>query len=209
MSTLLHIDSSPRAAFSVTRTLTAEYVAEWRKKNPDGKVISRDLAEDHPTAINLAWVGAIFTPESDLSGEQRRVLELSEALITELKNADQYVFGVPMINFSVPAAFKLYIDQVVRAGKTFSYTSEGPKGLLQGKKALVFVAAGGSYEKDSPAAAMNFVEPYLRTIFGFVGITDLTFVAAENMSKVMSGKVDLEQHLAPVRERLKELVVAG
>lgn len=209
MSTLLQIDSSPRGALSVTRTLTSEYVEHWRQQNPGWKVITRDLAADLPSVIDLAWVGASFTPEPNRTDEQRGVLQLSDSLIAELNAADQYVFGVPMINFSIPAAFKLYIDQITRAGKTFAYGSDGPKGLLQGKKALIVVAAGGSYVKDSPAAALNFVEPYLRAIFGFIGVSDLNFVIAENMSKVMSGQVELDTHLAPVRERVKELVTVS
>jgi FMN-dependent NADH-azoreductase len=97
----------------------------------------------------------------------------------------------------------------VRAGKTFSYGADGPKGLLQGKKVLIFVAAGGSYSKGSPAAALDFVEPYLRAVLGFVGLTDLTFVNAENISKVMRGQVQLDEHLAPVREKVRDLVAVS
>ncbi len=208
MSTLLHIDSSPRGPLSITRSLTAEYVAQWRQRNPDGRVLYRDVASEAPLAVDLPWVGAIFTQESELTQEQREILHLSDSLIAELQAADQYVFGVPMINFSVPATFKLYIDQVVRRGKTFAYTAEGMKGLLQGKKATIFTASGSVYSAESPMASMNFVEPYLRTILGFIGVTDLTFVAAENISKVMSGKIGLEEHLAPVRERVRELAAA-
>lgn len=205
MPTLLHIDSSPRGAMSITRRLTAEYVEKWSQRNPEGRVIYRDVAADLPAAVDLPWVGAIFTPEAELTPEQRGVLQLSDILIAELQAADEYVLGVPMINFSVPAAFKLYIDQVVRRGKTFAYTAEGPKGLLQGKKATILVASGGAYSNGSPMAAMNFVEPYLRAVLGFIGVMNLTFVMTENISKVMSGQVDLEQHLIPVRERIREL----
>jgi FMN-dependent NADH-azoreductase len=207
MPTLLHIDSSPRGPLSVSRKLTAEFVGHWREQNPDGKVIYRDVAADLPPAIDLNWVGAVFTPEPQRSPEQQSILSTSDSLVAELQSADHYVFGVPMVNFSVPAAFKLYIDQVFRAGKTFAYSPEGPKGLLTGKKATVIVATGAAYSAGSPFESLDFVVPYLKGALGFIGVTDVQFLTAENMSKVASGKADLEEILAPLRVKMRELAV--
>jgi FMN-dependent NADH-azoreductase len=107
-----------------------------------------------------------------------------------------------MHNFSVPSTLKLWIDQVMRAGKTFAYTATGVEGLLKSKKATLLVASGGVYEQGSAREAFNFVTPYLRTVFGFMGITDLHFIAAGGTKELMTGKVDLQTFLAPALEKV-------
>jgi FMN-dependent NADH-azoreductase len=131
------------------------------------------------------------------------VLSVSEALIAELQRADEYVLGVPMHNFSIPSTLKLWIDQVVRAGKTFAYTSSGPAGLLTSKKATLLIASGGTYDPGTALASLNFVTPYLRAVFGFIGITDVTIIAAEGTAQFMSGKVDPQSFLAPFLEKVQ------
>jgi FMN-dependent NADH-azoreductase len=209
MPTLLHIDSSPRGDYSASRKLTAEFVASWRKENPGGQVIRRDLYATGLPPVTMEWIAAAYTPEDQRSPEQRAALKLSDELIAELQRADQYVLGVPMFNFSIPAVLKLYIDQIARVGKTFSYSSAGVKGLLEGKKAYMLAAYGGAYGDGSPAAAMNFVEPYLQRLFGFLGVRDLNFVAVENTSKVATGQVTLDNHLAPTLEVVRDAVAAA
>jgi FMN-dependent NADH-azoreductase len=107
-----------------------------------------------------------------------------------------------MHNFSISSALKLWIDQVVRAGKTFSYASGAPAGLLNGKKATFLLASGGVYEPGTPLAALNFAEPYLRGIFSFIGVADTTFIYAGGTSKAMRG-VDRETILGPARESIR------
>jgi FMN-dependent NADH-azoreductase len=134
-------------------------------------------------------------------------LALSEELIGELERADEYVFGVAMHNFAIPSVLKLWIDQVVRSGRTFSYGEQGPKGLLHGKKATVVVASGGVYESETPAAAMNHIDSYLKTILGFVGVTDAKFITASGSAKLMMGTVDRETFLKPALEQVRAAAV--
>jgi len=207
MSTLLHVDSSPLGAASITRRLTAEYVNSWTKAHPGGEVIRRDLAQMMIPALNGEWVQAIHTGPEAQTDSQRELLQLSDTLIGELESADEWVFGVPMHNFTVAASFRLWLDQVLRAGKTFTYASGTPAGLLKNKKAHFFTASGGVYSVGSPTAAMDFVEPYLRAVFGFIGITDVTFQNAGGAAAVAMGKVDrqlfLEPHLQVIRNEFQ------
>jgi len=197
MSTLLKLDSSPMGEHSISRKLTAQFAEAWLRAHPTGMLISRDLTTMDLPAVDSAWVGAAFTPEEARTPEQKKVLLVSEALIADLQQADEYVFGVPMHNFSVPSTLKLWIDQVVRAGKTFAYTSFGPTGLLKGKKATLLIASGGVYEHGTARASWNFVTPYLLAVFAFIGITDVSIIAAEGTAQLMSGRVDRESFLAP------------
>jgi FMN-dependent NADH-azoreductase len=205
MSTLLHIDSSPLET-SVSRELTREFVATWKAAHPDGKVIYRDLAKSAPAPLNAAWIFASFTPEASRTPEQKEALAPSDALIAELNEADEYVIGVAMHNFSIPSTLKLWIDQISRSGETFAYGAFGPEGLLKDKKATVLTATGGVYDLDTPAAAFNFVEPYLKSILGFLGVTDTTFVTAGGTAKLMTGDVDRAEFLQPTIERVRSLV---
>jgi FMN-dependent NADH-azoreductase len=202
MPTLLKIDSSPMGERSISRKLTAEFAKTWINAHPDGTVVSRDLTLMDIPVIDGGWVGAAYTPEDARTPDQRQTLSVSDLLIADLQNADEYVVGVPMHNFSIPSTLKLWIDQVVRAGRTFSYGSSGAKGLLTGKKATLLMASGGVYEHGSALAALNFVTPYLRTVFGFMGVTDVHFIAAEGTSKLMAGNVDPQAFLAPSLEKV-------
>jgi FMN-dependent NADH-azoreductase len=206
MSTLLHLDSSPLAS-SVSRELTREFVNTWKTSHPTGQVINRDLAANPPKPVDQAWIHSIFTPDEARQPEQRALLAYSEEAVAELERADEYVIGVAMHNFSIPSVLKLWIDQVVRKGRTFDYGADGAKGLLSGKKATVLVATGGVYEAGSPWAAFNFIDPYLRTILGFIGITDVRFVNAGGTSQLMSGTVDRSQFLQPHLEQVRSIAV--
>ena len=176
MATLLQIDSSPLAG-SVSRELTREFVTNWKIAHPSGQVIVRDLAANPPKPVDQSWIHAAHTPAESLQPEQKALLAYSEEGIAELQRADEYVIGVAMHNFSIPSVVKLWIDQVVHGVRTFTYGGpEDPKGLLTGKKATILAATGGVYQAGTPMAAFNFVEPYLNTILGFIGVTDVTFV---------------------------------
>ena len=204
MPTLLHLDSSPLET-SFSRELGREFVKTWKAAHAGGAVVYRDLAASPPKPIDTTWVYGIFTPESSRSEEQTAALALSEELIHELEQADEYVIGVAMHNFSIPAVLKLCIDQIVRGGRTFSYGEGGPKGLLLGKKATVLVASGGVYEQGTPAAAFDFIEPYLKAILGFLGVTDMTFITAGGTRAVLMGGADRGTFLGPVLERVREV----
>ncbi len=203
MPTLLHLDSSPLES-SISRELTREFVKTWKTAHPDGFVIDRDLAAHPPTPLNAAWIGGIFTPEASRTAEQKAALALSDELIAELEKADEYVLGVAMHNFSIPSVLKLWIDQIVRSERTFAHGADGgAMGLLHGKKATIVIASGGVYELGTPAGAMNFVEPYLKTVLGFLGVTDVKFVTAGGAKQVMLGTVDRATFLQPALEQVR------
>lgn len=170
--TILHIDSSARDTGSVTRDLSARIVARL-----DGTVIRRDLAEALPL-IDAAWVTANTTPPADRSEDQQATLALSDRLIEELRAADTIVIGLPVYNFGMPAALKAWVDLVCRAGVTFRYSAEGPVGLLEGKRAIVVAASGGT----PVGSEMDFATTHLRHVLGFIGIKDVTMVAADRMA---------------------------
>jgi len=197
MSTLLHLDASPLGSASITRHLTAEFVAHWKEANPRGEVIARDLTTSGLTAIDGDWIVAMSTPTADRTADQRDRLALSDTLITELRMADEYVIGAPMHNFTIAANLKLWIDQVVRVGETFAYTEAGRVGTLTDKKATFMVASGGVYGPGTAAESFNFVEPYLRTIFGFIGVTETTFHVAGGAAQLRTGAIDRETFLRP------------
>jgi FMN-dependent NADH-azoreductase len=209
MPTLLVVNSSPFSETSISRGLTSEYVENWKKANPAGKVITRDLAASSLKTIDAAWVGAAYTPKDARSAEQKGALALSDTLLAELRAADEYVFGVPMHNFSVPAVLKLWIDQIARVGETFSYGEGGPKGLLVGKKATFLIASGGVYDAGTVMASFNHVEPYLRNVFAFLGVTDTTFLSAGGASALMQGQTDRATFLQPHFETIRSQFVTA
>jgi FMN-dependent NADH-azoreductase len=204
MPTLLQIDSSPLES-SISRELTATYVEAWKAANHTGTVTSRNLSAEPAKPIDQAWIGAAYTPEENQTPEQKALLANSEQLIAELQAADEIVIGAAMHNFGVPSVLKLWIDQVARRGKTFAYGANGPEGLLKGKKATILISTGGVYVDGSPAAAMNFVEPYLRAVLGFLGIIDVTVVTASGAAQVMTGAVERGVFIQPLVEKVKSL----
>lgn len=188
--TVLHIDSSVRTEGSVSRDLSAQIVSRLGGT----EVIRRDLATPLPL-LDSAWVGANFTPADQRSAEQKQLLSLSDTLVAELKQADTIVIGTPIYNFSVPSTLKAWIDLVARAGVTFRYTESGPIGLLEGKRAIIAVASGGT----QAGSDIDFATTYLRHVLGFIGITEVAIVAADAMS------VDAEGALAKAQTQIQAL----
>jgi FMN-dependent NADH-azoreductase len=181
MKTILHLDASANLKGSVSRRLTSGFVSDWIAAHPDHKVIYRDLNVVPVPAMTSDQLEAMYAPAgTELSEKKRRILADSNALVDEFLSADMYVFGVPMYNFSVPGAFKSYMDQVIRVGKT---TMPGPKGLegaVHGRKMLVISTRAGDYSKGGPREDWDFHEPYLRKVFGWIGIKDFTYVPVMN-----------------------------
>src|ERR1700733_5088886 len=196
MPKLLHIDSSPLYGRSVSRQLTDAFVTQWKSTHPNGTVVDRDLSATAIPPVNAEWVGAAYTTEEARTPHQKQLLSLSDSLLAELDQADEYVFGVPMHNFGVPSVLKLWIDQISRVGKTFSYADGVPKGLLVGKKATFIIATGGIYDAQTQMASFNFVEPYLRSVFSFLGVTDATFLTTGGTAALNYGQ-DRDAFLAP------------
>src|SRR6266404_5667644 len=178
---LLQIDSSTRTS-SITRKLTGRFAEQWKKNNPDGEVVKRDLSTTILPPITDDW-NATHLDASQLTPEQKKYLSMSDELIQELEGADTVVIGAPMYNLTIPSSLKAWIDQVVRIGKTVGYGPNGPRGLLGNKKVVVISSRGGAYEKGTPTESFDFQEPYLRHVLGFVGLTDVTFIHAENQAR--------------------------
>ena len=183
MPTLLHLDSSPRVA-SVSSKLAAAFVRRWQRRNPTGTVIHHNTTLERIPYIDEAHIAAACTPAEKLTPDEKEKLAYSDKLVDELLAADVVVLGVPMWGLGIPASLKAWIDMVVRAGRTFALTEDGVRPLIPGgKKVYVISARGGSYPAGTPAKALDQQEPYLRTILGVLGLTDLEFIYAENQGR--------------------------
>ena len=175
---ILQINSSARSEGSYSTRLADRIVARLREADPEATLTLRNLtANPHPT-LDEAALGALFTPAAQRNVEQAARVALDDALIAEIAAADVVVLGVPMYNFGVPAQLKNWIDAISRAGVTFRYTSHGPEGLLKGKKVYVALTRGGKY-RNTPSDTQV---PYLATVLGFLGMTDVHYVYAEGLA---------------------------
>lgn len=177
--TILQIDSSARMENSVTRKLSDRI-----SKTLGGEVIRRDVALGLPF-VDADWAAAKGTPADKMTDAQKQVMALSDELIGEMEAAETFVIGLPVYNFMVPASLKAWIDLVARAGRTFRYTESGPVGLLEGKRAIVAVASGGT----EVGSDIDRATPYLRFILGFMGIDDVTFIAADALAQDAEAKI--------------------
>ena len=196
---LLRVDSSTRLS-SVSRQLTGRFAEAWQHEHPEGTVIERDLAATSLPHITDEWVHAVHSNPATLPPEQRQVLQVSDALVDELVQADAIVIGAPMYNFTISAPLKAWIDQVVRAGKTVLFTAAGPQGLLQGKKVYVITSRGRAYRPGTPTERFDFQEPYLRHILGFIGLTDVTFIHAENQKPGAQAEIAKAAAIAQIQQ---------
>ena len=165
---LLHIDSSILGEQSASRVLTREIVADWQRRHPQTEVVYRDLAAEALPHLTGAALAGQIEAERDRSAHT----------LAEFQAADVIVVGAPTYNFAIPSQLKAWIDRIAVAGKTFRYTPSGPQGLAGGKRVIVALARGGAH----PNAEAEFVESYLRHLFGFLGIDAVTFVRAEGLA---------------------------
>ena len=173
---VLHVSSSSRGSASYSNRVAQNVLDELRAREPDATVTVRDLARDPLPHIGDEFVAAIRSPNGAENDEQRALLAQSDALIDELFAADLVVIGAPMINFTIPTNLKAWIDYVARAGRTFSYSEKGPQGLVTGKHVIVVAARGGVYADGN---ALDFQLPYLKSVLGFLGMTDVTVLEVE------------------------------
>jgi FMN-dependent NADH-azoreductase len=174
---ILRIDASMRKNGSYSRTLSTKLITQL-KGQASSNVKERDLADGIPI-INEAWIEANFTDVAERTAQQRSVLSFSDALISELTDTDTLVIGLPIYNFSVPAAFKAWIDQVARAKVTFRYGENGPEGLLENKKAYVIISSGGT----QLGSEVDFVSDYIHHVLGFIGIKDVTIIDTSGIGR--------------------------
>ncbi len=170
--TILRIDSSAQHAGSTTRELTSELIDVLRQQS-DSEIVERDVSLGLPF-VDADWVSANFTPEEDRSPAQAKKLSFSDSLVKELQRASTVVIGLPIYNFGVPASLKAWVDMIARARLTFRYTPDGPEGLLNGKRAFLVVASGGT----PVGSDIDFATTYMRHALKFVGITDVTIIDA-------------------------------
>jgi FMN-dependent NADH-azoreductase len=196
VNTLLNIRTSLFGTNGQSSQLAERFVADWLKQNPDGRVVTRDLAAQPIPHLTAERFQAFATSSQDRTPEQRAAVAYSDELIKEIKHAQTIVLGVPMYNFSVPSTLRAYFDHIARAGETFRYTSAGPEGLLQGKRAYVFVTRGGLYADEADTQT-----PYLRQFLRFIGI-EPQFVYAEGLGL---GEEAREQSLSAARNAIAQL----
>ena len=180
MTNILIIDSAATGEASVSRKLTDAAEQTIRRRDPSARIVRRDIGKAPIPPLTEESVPAIRAGIVE-SETAREALALSDALVAELQEADLIVIGAPMYNFGMPSTLKAWFDHVLRARVTFRYTEAGPEGLLKGKTAIVVEARAGLYS-EGPAAALDSQEPHLRTVLGFMGIDDVTFVRAEKLA---------------------------
>lgn len=198
MSRVLVIESSARQEGSVSRQLTADFVAQWQAAHPQDQVQIRDLAKQPVPHLDETLLGGWMKPVEQQSEAEKAAAARSNHLTDELLSADVLVLAAPMYNFGIPSTLKAWLDHVLRAGLTFKYTETGPQGLLTGKRAFVLTARGGIYA----GSGLDQQEPYLRQALSFIGIHDVQFIHAEGLN--MGGEFS-EKGLAKAREQLAQV----
>lgn len=202
MPRLLHIQSSPNLAISLTRTLSSKFVATWVSHHANMAVDTLDLATDPLPHFGPDILAAGAKPPTEWSAKTRAAVELSERLIKQLEGADIVVIGSPMINFTICSQLKAWFDYVTIAGRTFQYSAPGAaKGLLFGKKVFVIEARGGDYT-DLPINAFDFQEPLLRVLLGFLGMFDVSFIRAEGARQRVDEAADIVRNAEGIIARL-------
>lgn len=208
MASLLRIDVSPRGNASYSRRIGDTFTEAWKSAHAGSSVVERDLAVNQPTYVDIQWIQGAYSAPDQQTDAHKAALKISDEYIDEVEAADHILITTPLYNFNLPAVLKAWIDHVVRVGRTTVYTDNGPVGQLHGKKATVIVASGGAYAKGTPTENFNFLNPYLKHILGFLGITDVSFVNAEGAAGVRFGKITEAEYLKPAEEKATELAKA-
>lgn len=198
---ILQINSSARGGNSHSTRLAGEIVARLQSIQANTRLSVRDLGQTPHPALDEKALQALFTPAEQRTPEQAARVALDDALIAEIKAADAVVLGVPMYNFGVTAQLKNWIDAIARAGVTFRYTDTGPEGLLKGKKVYVALTRGGQY-RNTPTDSQV---PYLKTVLGFLGLTDIEFIYAEGLAM---GPEAEQKALASARAEIEQVLAA-
>ncbi len=178
MTSLLRIDASSRLQGSHSRDLADAFEAAWRSRYPGQPIVRRDLAANPIGHIRQDTIAGFYAPPEGIDGVLTRALALSDELIAELNDADTVLIATPMYNFSIPSALKAWIDQIVRINQTFAYDGTNFTGLVKAKRVVVTAAFGAAGYGDAMAAA-DFLTPYLKFLFGFLGVADVTVIAVE------------------------------
>jgi FMN-dependent NADH-azoreductase len=183
MTHLLQIDVSPRIARSVSRLLAQEFVEQWMINHSENTVTYRDIGKHPVPHITEEWMEEVDSPKDELVFDLTNNLSISDELVDELFLADQYLISTPIFNFTIPSTLKAYIDQIVRIGLTVTIDKDGSRGRLQNKKLLVIATQRDNYQPGTIGESLNYFEPYLRHVFGFIGVDDINFIYAYNQSR--------------------------
>ncbi len=200
--TILHVDSSPKGDQSFSRALSAAAVTALKALHPEATIIRRDLAASPLPHLTAAMIESFYVPPESRTAEQKAVLSVSDEMVDEMIAADVIVLGVPMWNFGIPSGTKAWIDHVTRPGRTFHYTEKGPVGLLDVHKKVIVASSRGGVYSTGAIQSMDFQEPYLKTILGFMGLTNVSFVRAEGVGK---GTLTIPDAVAAAQPTLKVL----
>jgi len=180
MKKILHLISSFRGADSYTIKLGHAIVDKLKEANPGAVVLELNLIAENYPHLDAPHFQAFLTPAAGLTDADKEAIKYSDKAISQLMEADYIVIGSPFYNFGIPSALKAWIDHIVRAGITFSYSEKGPEGLIKGKKVYIAIASGGVYA-EGPAQPYDFNGPYLKHMLGFLGMTDLKIIRAEGL----------------------------
>ena len=203
MPTLLSIQASSRGDSSVSRILSDKFVEQWKQKYPAGQVIVRDLMKTDLPFLDISWIAGAYIPDpAKRSPEMKAALSISDALIAEIKSADHILIGVPMLNFSIPAVLKAYLDQIVRLNETFSRETGG---LLKDKVVKIILASGRVYTAGSPDANLDFASGQLKAIFNYIGLTDIEIIFVGGAIGISRGLLKIEDHIAGFEPSVKEM----
>jgi len=202
MTTLLQINASMHGDTGVSSQLANPFVAAWRAREPQARIVLRDLAAEPVPHLSAERFAAFLASAEQRDAEQQSVAQYSQALIEEIQRADVVVLGLPMYNFGIPSQLKAYFDHIARAGLTFRYTAQGPVGLIGNKKVYVFAARGGLYA----GTTLDTQTQYLRDFLALLGITDVEFVYAEGLAVSTDSR---ESALSAARARIVQLLQAS
>ena len=181
MKKILHIISSPRGAASFSIKLGNAIIEKLQAANPGSLVKETNLATMHFPHLEESHLVSFFTPAESRTPENEAAIKHSDEAIKDILDADYIVIGAPLYNFGIHSSLKAWIDHIARAGVTFKYDSKGPEGLVKGKKVYIALSSGGIYSEGA-MSAYDFVAPYLKSVLGFLGMTDVTIVRAEGTS---------------------------
>ena len=199
MNTLLHINASIFSEDGQSSQLSQEFVTEWLRQHPSGRVIKRDLVAAALPHLDAERFLALISKPEERTERQAQTVAESDALISEIQQADVVVMGLPMYNFTLPTQLKSYFDHIARAGVTFKYTETGPVGLLTNKRVVIFATRGGFYA-GTPADTQTGL---VKTLFGFLGVTDVEFVYVEGISVSAEKKAEA---IASAKAKIPSLV---
>jgi FMN-dependent NADH-azoreductase len=208
MKKVLVINASARGQRSQSRKLTEIFTEHWKSIQTETEITYRELGSADVPHVNENWIVAAFKPETTRSGADKKALEISDAFITELHDADVIVLGTPMYNWSIPSALKAYIDQVVRVNETFRFDATNMQypyiGLLENKTLFLLLSRGDQgYEKGGYNEHLNFQDPYLKTVFNIMGVHNIHIIAINGISY---GPEKAQKSIELSHQELKELI---